>query len=141
MVADGHDVIDRPAGQLVDVLRALAGDVDARLGHHPDRVGIQPCGLDAGRIGLDRVALQMPRPALGHLAAAGVARAKKQNRRFHIRPSEYRRQKNSFTTIRAAAKLLGILRQLRHVLKTAAQAFEQLLMESIPRGSKLVVVP
>ena len=82
MVADGDHVVELDVGQLVDVLRALARDVDARLGHDLHGVADSAVGRDAGRVGLDHVALQVPRPAFGHLAAAGVAGAEEQDDGF-----------------------------------------------------------
>ena len=57
----------------------MAGDVDARFGHDADRVGIQAVRLDAGGVRLDDVALEMPGPPFGHLAAAGVAGAQEKD--------------------------------------------------------------
>jgi hypothetical protein len=57
----------------------LAGDIHARLGHDPNGVGIQSMGFDPRRIRLDLVRFQVASPTLGHLAATGIARAKKQN--------------------------------------------------------------
>jgi hypothetical protein len=38
--------------------------------------------LDASRVGFDYTTLQMPGPALGHLAAAGVAGTQKKDSQF-----------------------------------------------------------
>ena len=42
------------SAKFADVLRSLAGNIDARLGHDADRVGVQSVGFDPGGIGLDR---------------------------------------------------------------------------------------
>src|SRR5688500_11761719 len=69
--------------QLVHVLGSVRRDIDAGLLHHRDRTRVHPVRLDARRVGFDRVALQLFRPPLGHLAAAGIARAEEQDSRFH----------------------------------------------------------
>ncbi len=57
----------------------MAGDVHARLGHDLHGAGVEGVRGGAGGIRLDLAALEAPRPALGHLAAAGVAGAKKEH--------------------------------------------------------------
>ena len=79
VAADGDHVIKLDPAKLVDVLRALLGDVHARLRHHPDRIRIQAVRFNPGGVGLDAAGFQPAGPALGHLAAAGVARAEEQN--------------------------------------------------------------
>jgi len=78
LVAHGHHVVELCAAQVADVLGAVAGDIDARLGHDADRPRVQAARLNAGRAGLDGIPLQMPHPALGHLAPAGVAGAEEE---------------------------------------------------------------
>ena len=69
----GHDV------QLVKPLRLLTGDVDPRLLHHLHSSAIEAMGFNAGRKGLVAIWMQMPSPALGHLAPARIARAEEQD--------------------------------------------------------------
>src|ERR1035437_9377582 len=60
----------------------LPGNVHAGLGHHLGRVRVHPVLLKAGRIRLNAVALERPRPAFGHLAPARVPGAKEQHLQF-----------------------------------------------------------
>jgi hypothetical protein len=79
VVADRHDIIKVVRRQFGDGLGPVAGDVYACLGHDLHRPRIQTMSFDASREGLDRVAFQCACPAFGHLAAAGIAGAEKQD--------------------------------------------------------------
>ena len=79
MIADRHDKIKVLGWQVGDGFGTVAGNVHARFGHDLHRPRIEPVGFDASGEGLDLVAFQCAHPALGHLAAAGVARAEKQD--------------------------------------------------------------
>ena len=57
----------------------MAGNIHARLGHDSHGIRVQSVGLDPRRVRLDLVAFQVARPALGHLAAAGVAGTEEQD--------------------------------------------------------------
>jgi len=82
VVADGDDVIEGDGGERVDVLGLAAGDIDAGFGHCPHGSGVHAVGIDAGGIRLDHVALEESGPAFGHLAAAGIASAEKEDFEF-----------------------------------------------------------
>ena len=69
-VAYGDYIIELAPGELIDVLCARAGNVDASLGHDLDGAGVDWLGVGPGRGHIDFAALEMPGPALGHLAAA-----------------------------------------------------------------------
>jgi hypothetical protein len=60
----------------------MSRDVYPGLGHHSNCIGIKAVRLDARRIRFDAVALELVRPALGHLASAGIAGAKEQDFEF-----------------------------------------------------------
>ena len=47
-VAEADHAVEALAGELAQVLRAAAGEVDAALAHHPHRVGMQRLGMAAG---------------------------------------------------------------------------------------------
>jgi hypothetical protein len=77
MPAEGSHNIKFSQRQLIDCLGRVMGYIHTGLGHHPDRQRVEAVFFDAGRISLDLVRLQKSCPALGHLAAAGIARANK----------------------------------------------------------------
>jgi len=79
MVADGDDRIEGDVAQLVKVFRAVAGDIDPGLGHDLDGDWVETMNFDPGGPDFDPVALEGPGPAFGHLAAAGVAGAEKED--------------------------------------------------------------
>src|SRR5882672_9413638 len=84
VAADGDDEIERNILEIVDVLGAVLRNIDAGFGHDFDGVGIEAVGFDAGGVGLDLGALEMAGPALGHLAAAGVAGAEEEDFEFVV---------------------------------------------------------
>src|SRR6266550_7417601 len=61
------------------MLGPLARDRHARLGHDLHRPHVHPVRLDTGRIRFDLLSLELARPSLGHLAAAGIPGAQEQN--------------------------------------------------------------
>ena len=79
VAADRHHVVKLDGEQLVDVLGAVLGDVHAGLGHHLHGERVESMGFDPRRVGLDLVALEVPSPALSHLAAAGISRAEEED--------------------------------------------------------------
>jgi hypothetical protein len=50
-------------------------DIDPGLGHDFDGKRIQTVRFDPGRVRFDNISSQIPGPALGHLAAAGITGA------------------------------------------------------------------
>ena len=52
MAANGHDVIECDVPKFSDVLGSLAGNIDARLGHDANRIGVQSVRFDPGGIRL-----------------------------------------------------------------------------------------
>ena len=52
IAANGHHVIEGDVPKFSDVLGSLAGNIDARLGHDADGVGVQAVRFDAGGIRL-----------------------------------------------------------------------------------------
>ena len=84
VIADGDNEVEIDTRQLADVFRAVTGDVDARLEHHPDGSRIEPTRFHTGGIRFDDVPFQRPRPPFRHLAAARVSRAKKENPGFLV---------------------------------------------------------
>lgn len=79
MATNRYDDVELNVTQFHERLRSLTHDVDSCLLHDPHGSRIEPMFLDAGRVRLDRSSLQSVRPALGHLAAARIPGAKKQN--------------------------------------------------------------
>ena len=82
MAANGYDVIEGDVPKLSDVLGSLAGNIDARIGHDTDCIGVQSVRFDPSGIRFDGIALEFMCPSLGHLAAAGISRAEKKNLRL-----------------------------------------------------------
>ena len=75
IAADSHHVIKRGPLKLANSLRPLIGNIDARLGHDPNGIGVQAVGLNARRVRFDLIGFQVASPAFRHLTAAGVAGA------------------------------------------------------------------
>jgi hypothetical protein len=48
VIAEGDNVVKFDVQQVFDVLCALAGDIDARLGHYLDGVGIEAVSFNSG---------------------------------------------------------------------------------------------
>jgi hypothetical protein len=63
--------------QIIDMGRFVAGDINCNLGHHFNRCGIEPMGLDSGRIHGKLIGFELPGKTFGHLAATGIAGAEK----------------------------------------------------------------
>jgi len=72
-VADREHEIEVLPPVRVDVVRRVAGDVDAGFAHDGDGARIHAMRLDARAEDLGAVPGEMPQPALGHLTAATVS--------------------------------------------------------------------
>ena len=79
MVTEGDHVVEFNALQGIEMFGGLPGNIDPDLGHDLDRPGVDPVGLHAGRIGIDGISFEMPRPTFSHLAAAGIPGAQEQD--------------------------------------------------------------
>jgi hypothetical protein len=82
MTADGDDELKFPVTKLSGGFREVRGDVNPDLGHDLDRQRVEPMFFDTRRGAVKRLRLEMTAPAFGHLAAAGVAGAEKENAGF-----------------------------------------------------------
>src|SRR5688572_31220136 len=85
LIANGHDVGDELPG-LEDVengLRFLFGNIDPDFLHRFDHERIQRSRLEAGALGVEKVAAKMIEPRLGHLAAGAVVNADEKNVWLH----------------------------------------------------------
>src|SRR4030042_1590849 len=83
VVAYRHDIVELHVAQLVDALGTLSRNIDSAFSHDANGVRVETVRLDPGGVRLDHVAAQMARPALGHLAAAGVTRTEEHD--FQLR--------------------------------------------------------
>jgi hypothetical protein len=79
VTADGDDEVEVNVAQLTYVFGAMSGDIDADFGHDFDGAGVEAVSLDARRVGSETVAPKGARPALGHLASAGVPGAEEED--------------------------------------------------------------
>ncbi len=86
VVADGHDEIELLVDELVDLLGAVAADIDADLGHDQNAPRRTWPGSVPAENGLETVAVQGVDQPLGHLGAGRVVRADEQDAFLH-RPS------------------------------------------------------
>jgi hypothetical protein len=64
--------------QFPDSFGCVSGNINAGLAHHGDGSRINNLFFSSGGENLETVSVSMPRPAFGHLASAGIVRAKKQ---------------------------------------------------------------
>ena len=55
--------------KIIDELRLMLGDIHTDFGHGFDRHGVETVRLDARRLAVDEVALQVFRPPFGHLTS------------------------------------------------------------------------
>ena len=78
VVAERDHVVECHHRQVRHDLRFVLVDVHPGFGHGLYRQRIEAMPLDSGRIRFDDITLQVARPALGHLAAAGIASAEEQ---------------------------------------------------------------
>jgi len=83
VVAYGDDVLDGRTEILGGVFRCLTGDVDADLMHYFDGERIHSLGGNACTQHLQAIVRTMAKISLCHLAAGGIAGAKKQDFWFH----------------------------------------------------------
>jgi hypothetical protein len=79
MVAECHHVIKGVQGQLLDQRGLLVADIHPGLRHDPDGIRIEPMLDHPGGIGRINSSVQVPGPAFGHLAAAGVPGTEKKD--------------------------------------------------------------
>jgi hypothetical protein len=79
LVAKGDHGVEFDALQGIEMFGGLSGNIDADLGHGLDRPGVDSMWLHAGRININGIALQVSRPAFGHLAAAGIPAAQEKH--------------------------------------------------------------
>src|SRR6516162_10553676 len=73
VVADCEHVIERLAFELIDVLRAVTGNVNTQFFHHSDRFGPHAPWSCAGALHFETLSCRMLEQAFGHLAAGGIA--------------------------------------------------------------------
>jgi len=81
--ADRDDRLDIAIEKFVHVFRGVRGNVDADLGEYGDRFGMHIArGIGARTVHLEDVTRRGAKDSLGHVAAAGIPRAKNENARF-----------------------------------------------------------
>lgn len=69
VIANGDDPIEGLAGELIDVLGTVMGNIDADFREGGDRLGPHDAGLGAGAFDQEAIAEVMTEQAFGHLAA------------------------------------------------------------------------
>jgi len=85
IATDGDHGVDRLVEKFLQVFRAMAGNVNARLGHDLDGPRMNITGrIRSGALDVYQFAGRGAQKALGHVAAAGVAGAKDENNWFHF---------------------------------------------------------
>ena len=105
----GCTLADKPVRMMLanDELRVVLVSIHVAL-----REAIEAVRFDAGRIGFEAVGFQVPGPAFGHLATAGIARAKKQNfQQRHwlcFRQSSSRSSLRIWLSRRASSRRVGL---------------------------------
>jgi hypothetical protein len=62
----------------------MAGDIDIGLSHYFYGLGVYADRINTGAESLYTIAFELFRPALGHLAPAGIARTQKQDIQFFL---------------------------------------------------------
>lgn len=76
VVAHGDDIIERLTDEFLQRLRVLPGDVDADFPHGFDGQRMDVAGgFGPGAEDLEVITAQFSEPSLGHVTAAGIARA------------------------------------------------------------------
>jgi len=84
IAADGDDGMDRLVQKFLQVLRAMAGNVNARLGHDLDGQRMDETGrLGAGALDIHQVARRPAQKTFRDMAAAGIAGAENENGGLH----------------------------------------------------------
>ena len=58
--------------QIIDMGRFVAGNINSNIGHHLNHRGIEPMGLDPGRIHGKMLGLGLPDKTFGHFTATGI---------------------------------------------------------------------
>ncbi len=67
-----HHTVEGDMLQIIDMGRFVAGDINSNLGHHCNRRGIEPVGLDSGLIHGKMLGLELPYKTFAHLTATGI---------------------------------------------------------------------
>src|ERR1700693_4386066 len=78
-IADSNHHIKMLPGEFLHRLRAVIGNVDARLAHRLNRQWMNERGMRSGTRHVQRALREMAKDALGHLAARRIPGAKNQN--------------------------------------------------------------
>jgi hypothetical protein len=78
-IANSYDVVKLRGSHFIDGLRILFTDVNGCFGHNADRERIEPRWIDARARDFECIAAKLAKKALGHLTAAGIARAQKKH--------------------------------------------------------------
>ena len=78
-IGECDDRVEINFAQFAEGFGSLAGDIDARLGHHANGIGVESVGLDSGRMRHERARPEFAGPAFGHLAATRVAGTKEED--------------------------------------------------------------
>ena len=71
----GNRIVEALLFVLTQMVRAVGADIDADLGHHLHRPGVESMRFGAGRVGLNLPGEILINDAIGHLAATGVTGA------------------------------------------------------------------
>jgi hypothetical protein len=80
VAAHSDDGMDRLIQEFLQVLRAMAGNVNARLGHDLDGQRMDKAGwLGSGALDVYEFACRRAQKAFGHVAATGITGAKNEN--------------------------------------------------------------
>jgi len=77
--ADGDDVIEALAVELIHMFRAMAANVYANLAHGCDRFRAHRAGFGPGAFDLERIPGIVAQQPFGHLATGGIASTENQN--------------------------------------------------------------
>jgi len=84
VATDGDDGINGAIQELIKMLRAMPGDIDADLLHHLDGLGVNiPGGLGSSAGNLDKITSSGAKHALGEVTAARVSGAENEDKWFH----------------------------------------------------------
>jgi hypothetical protein len=82
VIANREDVIEVLAIKLVNMLGAMAGDVDAQLAHDGDRPRTNLAWLGSGAPNFELIAGVMAEQAFGHLGPGGISGAENEDALF-----------------------------------------------------------
>ena len=67
-----HHTVEGDMLQIIDMGRFVAGNINSHIGHHLNRRGIEPIGLDSGRIHGKMFGLGLPDKTFGHFTATRI---------------------------------------------------------------------